>query len=194
MTLILRMGQSPYCYLFCLKKLPICQLCLTETRWLFNFHTYKNENRWHSIDGHSHNGAVTVSPSLLLIYAANTSVMLNRNQITIQLPYLQDQKLLTLHWHSFWCIVHSTPPAIDNCFHNVFILLVVCPPDWHSAMWQSRAQYYSFTVRSHTIEIDISCLMSHCACYTSVYELILTSECSSFADDISLNETLGQAT
>jgi len=33
--------------------------------------------------------------------AANTSIMPNSNQSTVQLPYLQNHELLTLRWHSF---------------------------------------------------------------------------------------------
>jgi hypothetical protein len=38
-----------------------------------------------------------MQPAVLPIKAANATVMLNSDQITAQLPYLHDQKLLTLH-------------------------------------------------------------------------------------------------
>jgi len=36
----------------CLYKFPICQLCITATKSLFNDRTYKTTNRWHSVDIH----------------------------------------------------------------------------------------------------------------------------------------------
>jgi len=56
--------------------------------------------RWRSVDAHAKNGAVTVLLSLLPIKAANTCVMHNNDQVTGELPYLQDHKLLTLRWCS----------------------------------------------------------------------------------------------
>jgi len=95
------MGQWPWCSLFCLSKLPIRRLCLTATKSLFNYHTYKTKNRWRSVDAYSHNGAVTVMLMFLPIKAANTSVMPNSKQIAIRLLYLQDKKPCTLRWRSF---------------------------------------------------------------------------------------------
>ena len=40
---------------------------------------------------------------------------------------------------------------------------------------------------------DVSCQKIHCACYTSIYEPILTRYFLPFAHNISLTETLGQA-
>ena len=65
---------------------------------LFNMHHPKLMTlSWDEVDGQFQNGVVTVSLSLLPIMAANTLVMDNSEQITYQLPYLQDQKLLRLH-------------------------------------------------------------------------------------------------
>jgi len=98
LTLILRMWWWQHCGLFCRLKLPICQLCITATRSRFNYHTYKTTNRWHSVNAQSQNVAVTVLLSLLPNRAANTSVILNSDQITVQLPNLPDYKWLTLCW------------------------------------------------------------------------------------------------
>jgi len=46
------MWCRPCCCLFCLHKLPICRLCITETKLLFNYRTYKTTNRWRSVDAH----------------------------------------------------------------------------------------------------------------------------------------------
>jgi len=94
LTLILRMGQWPCCCFFCQYKLPICRLCLTVTKSLCNYHTYKTQNHLRSVDAHSHNGAVTVLLSLVPITAANTLVLPNSDQITIQIPYLQEHKIV----------------------------------------------------------------------------------------------------
>jgi len=68
------------------------------------------------------------------------SVMNNSDQVTGLLPYLQNHKLLTLHWRSFWCIVHLTNAAIDYCFHHDLNLLDVCLSDQDSALWENQAQ------------------------------------------------------
>jgi len=104
--------------ILCLYKLPIRWLFKTTTRSLFNGRTYKTRNCRHSVDAHSQNEVVTVLESVVHIKAANMSVMHNSDQIIVQLPYLQDHKLLTLYWRSCQYIVHSTSAAIDNYFHH----------------------------------------------------------------------------
>jgi len=96
-----RMGLWLCCSLICLYKLPIRWICITATRSLFNDHTWKTTHRWHSVDTHSQNRAVTVLLSNLPLKADNLSVMHNGHQITVQWPYLHDHKSLTLHWCSF---------------------------------------------------------------------------------------------
>jgi hypothetical protein len=59
----------------------------------------KTKNGWWSVDAHFQNGAVSVS--LLLIKAANLLEMHNGELITLQIPYLQEQKSVTLWWYSF---------------------------------------------------------------------------------------------
>jgi len=140
LTLILRMGWWLCCCLCCLYTMRICRLCITATRSLFNDHPYKTTNHWRCIVAHSQHGAVTILQSLLPMKAANTSVMHNSDLITVQLPYLQDHKLLTLHWRSFQCIAHSTSIAIDNCFHHDLNWLIFFLSDRDSALWQSRPQ------------------------------------------------------
>jgi len=159
-----------------------------------NYRTYKTTNRWRSVDAHAKNGAVTVLLSLLPIKAANTHVMHNNDQVTCELPYLQDHKSLMLGWRSFWCIVHSTSAAVDNCFHPHLTVLVGFLLDWDSTLWQIWAALLSCTVHSHTNKNDVSCQKIHCTCYTSIYEPIFTSYFLPFAHNISLTETLGQAT
>jgi len=52
------------------------------------------------MDADAKNGAVTEFLSLLPKKAANTSVMHNNDQVTSELPYLQDHKSLTLRCRS----------------------------------------------------------------------------------------------
>jgi len=49
---MLRMGRWPCCYPFCQYKLPIRMLCITTTKSVVNYHTYKTTNRWCSVDAH----------------------------------------------------------------------------------------------------------------------------------------------
>jgi hypothetical protein len=69
---MLRMGRWPCCYLFCQWKLPIRLLCITMTKSLLNYRTYKITYHWCSVDAHAKNWAVTVLLSLLPIKAANS--------------------------------------------------------------------------------------------------------------------------
>jgi len=100
LLLILRMGQWPCYSLCCLFKLLISRLCISSTKSPFNYRTYKNKNRWCSVDAHFQSVAVILSVSLLPMKAANMLVMHNSEQISAQIPYLQDRKLLMLRWHS----------------------------------------------------------------------------------------------
>jgi len=70
----------------------MCRLCITATKQHFQYLTYKTKNCECSVDTHFRNGAVTKSLSLLPTNAVYTSVMHNSDQITFQLPYIQDQK------------------------------------------------------------------------------------------------------
>jgi len=66
----------------------------------------------HSIDAHSHAGALSVSWAFLPIKAANTLIMFRNQQIAWELPDKQDQKSLSFCWRSSskWgrvCVSHS---------------------------------------------------------------------------------------
>jgi len=153
----------------------------------------KAKDCWCSVDAPSQNGAVTVLPSPFPINAANMSVKPNSDQIAIKLSYLQARKSLMLSSLALYSIVHSQSTAIKNCFLNVLNIVVVFQTNWDAVLWQSQAQYHSGSVCFHTIEIYISCKKNHCACYSSVYQLIFTTHCSPFTHKISLNESLDQA-
>jgi len=49
---MLRMGRWLCCYLFCQCKLPVRPLCITTTKSLLNYRTYKPANHWRSVDTH----------------------------------------------------------------------------------------------------------------------------------------------
>jgi len=67
----------------------------------FDYPWWQAKNCWRSVDAHFHDGAGNVALSLLPIKAANTLNMHSNDQIACELPDLQDQKSLTLRWHSF---------------------------------------------------------------------------------------------
>jgi hypothetical protein len=81
------------------------------------------------VDTDSENRVVPILLSLSPIEASNSAVIHNRGRISIQLPYLQNQKLLTLHSRSCYCIVHWTSAAINNRFHYYSNWLVVFVAD-----------------------------------------------------------------
>jgi len=95
-----------------------------------------------------------------------------------------------LSWCCFWYIVRSTSAIINSCIHPEWNILLVLRTDWDSPLWQSCAQYHSCTVTSYTINMNISCQMIHCSCYTSVHQPIFTIPCSLFAQNISVTEAL----
>jgi len=92
-------------YLRCIvsdEKAAITLYMTIATKSKLDLPRYKSKNHWRSVDAHFQNGAVTAFLSLSPTKAANISVMQNSEQITFEIPYLQDQKSLTLHWRSFW--------------------------------------------------------------------------------------------
>jgi len=97
LMLIFRIRQGACYHCFWVQRLPISHEWMLATNWKINYPRCKGKNRSHSVDAHSKNGVVTVLLSLSPIKAANTSVMKNNDQITGELPYLQDHKSLTLH-------------------------------------------------------------------------------------------------
>jgi len=101
---VFRMGKWLGRILFCQQRLPKDRLCITANKLISNYLTYNAKNHWCSVDAHVQNLAETVHLPLLPIKAANTAIILNYYQMSFQLPDLQDQKSLTLHWRwlSWW--------------------------------------------------------------------------------------------
>jgi len=52
LTLILRLGRWPCCWLFPLYNMQMHRLWSEVTKLLVNYHTYKTPNCWHSIDAY----------------------------------------------------------------------------------------------------------------------------------------------
>lgn len=99
-TLIVRIGQEASWYNFCIRRQQVPYLCMFATNRCLGYPWWEANTYWHTIDTPDENGVGRVSRSPLPIPAANKLVMHNTDQITFQLPYLQDQQLLTLHLHS----------------------------------------------------------------------------------------------
>jgi len=167
---------------------------MSTTNRKINYPRCEANYHGHSVGTHSQDAAGSMSLALLPLKAANISVIHHSDQIVVQLLYLHDHKSLTLRWRSFWSIAHSTSAAIDNGFHHDLNILVVFLSDRDLALWQSRAQSHSCTVRTHMTKIYVCCKKLHCGCNKSVYQPILTSYCSPFAHNISLTKTLVQDT
>ena len=91
LTLIFRMWQGVCRYCFCVRTQPTLHLWMFTTNRHLGYPRWKAKNHWCSVDTHFQTGAVTMSLSLLPIKASNMSVIPNSDQITFQLPYLQDQ-------------------------------------------------------------------------------------------------------
>jgi len=100
LKIIFRLGMGPCRVLFCPSRLPICWLWIPASKWHPNGLTHKIKNRWHSVDAHFPNVAVTMSISLVPIQASHTLVMDNSEQIGVQLTYLPQNISLPLRWCS----------------------------------------------------------------------------------------------
>jgi len=150
---IFRMRQGVCCCRFCPQRLPISHQWMPATNQNLDSSRCKAKNRWCSVDAHAQNGAVTVLLSLLLITAANWSILPNSNQINYQIPYLQHQKLLTLCRHSFleWGI---------DCVAVSFLLkscqYIIYPKKW--------PYHYSFTilVSPKIIDAPLTLILRYC--------------------------------
>jgi hypothetical protein len=94
------MPQGACCWCFCQLWLPISHIWMSATNRNISYSWYTAKDRWRSVDAHAKNGAVTVLLSLLPVKAANTTVMHNNDQVTGELPDIQDHKSLTLRWRS----------------------------------------------------------------------------------------------
>ena len=99
-------------YRFCLYRWPICWIWINTVAQPFDDTRCNTQNRWHSVDAHFQTGAVTMSPSLLPIKAANTLIFGKCCSTALGLYKMQYPRLLMLDWHSIdallmlcWCSV-----------------------------------------------------------------------------------------
>jgi len=76
-------------------KLPFMATSCFDSPWC------KAINCWHSVEAHIHDQAGSVLLPFWPIMAANIFSMYQTGQISDQLPDIQDQKSLTLHWCPF---------------------------------------------------------------------------------------------
>ena len=83
----------------------------------FDYQWWNAKNRWCSCDAHFHEGAQSVSLSFFPIKAANTLIIYKNDDITFDLPDLQDQKSLTFNsrighrvWRSLYCLKSQPIP------------------------------------------------------------------------------------
>jgi len=83
LTLIFRMEQWPFRFLFCLQRLVIRWIWVYATILDRNYLTYMTKICWCSVDPHFQNGAVTISLSFLPIKDGNTMVMWISDQIDL---------------------------------------------------------------------------------------------------------------
>jgi len=101
LMLIFIIGKGGYCNLFCLSRKPIMPLWLTTTYQWRDFPECMSQNRWCSVDTHSHDGAGRVLQSVLRITQANDGCMTYYNLSEVWFPRTHDQKSLTLRWRLF---------------------------------------------------------------------------------------------
>jgi len=108
LTLIFRMGQylvyewlQRNVTLLCQGRLPLHCLWIPVTRSLFNYRTYKTNNRWCSVDADFQDQWGSLILLFLIRKAGNTSFMNGCNQSAVRLPKMHSQQSLTLRWSSF---------------------------------------------------------------------------------------------
>jgi len=101
LTLIYKMGQGAFLFLFCLQKQPLIGLWLFATGHTPYYPKYTTNNRWRSVDAYFQHRAGNVSLSLLPIKAANHVFMTFCNLSDRILPKIHDQQSLTLRWDLF---------------------------------------------------------------------------------------------
>jgi len=113
LTMIVKMGQGACSLHFCLDRQPIQWLYITMTNSQRYYLTYRMKNCWRFFDAYFQDWAGSVSLSSCPIKAASTVVMCKYDQVTLQLPQLQYQILLTLRWHSL--LVDSSDVVHGGC-------------------------------------------------------------------------------
>jgi len=96
LTLIFKMRQGAFHFLFGLSRQPILRLWLYTTCHSSDYPRYMTNNLWHSIDAHCHDGARRVLQSVSPIKVAENSFMTNCHLFVVWLPMTYDQKPFAL--------------------------------------------------------------------------------------------------
>jgi len=131
------------------RRLPVGWLEIAATRSLFNYHTYKTNNRWVSIDAHFQDGAGSMMLLFLTLKAANTWFMNGCNHSPRRIPKMHSQNSLTLSWRSVdapltliftmgqWpCGLLFCPKRLPACW--VWIAPTTSPFKYHTYKTQNR--------------------------------------------------------
>jgi len=103
---------------FCLYRLPILRLCINAVAQPLDHTKCNTQNHWRAVDSHFQSWSVTMSRSLLLRTAANTTIMDICHCRALGLYKMQYPKSLTLCWH-------SVDAMMMLCWHAVDTLLTV---------------------------------------------------------------------
>jgi len=83
LMLIFRIGQWLCHFLFCLYWLPLHSLCLTTTRQLVNYLSWKTKNRWRSVDTEFVDVVTKISSIVSPEISANTLCMKSNHKSTL---------------------------------------------------------------------------------------------------------------
>jgi len=101
LTLIFKMGQGAFHFLFCLWRWPTLRLWQFATSRPPDYPKYTTNNRWRSVYAHFADGAGRVPHSVLPRKAANNPIVTVCNLSVVWLPRRHDQNSLMLCWHLF---------------------------------------------------------------------------------------------
>jgi len=82
LIIIFRMGQCPCVNYYSHLGLPVRWLCITSTKLIFYYLTYKTQTHWRSVDTHFQVTVTMSSIAFLPIQVANNVFMNNNEQIT----------------------------------------------------------------------------------------------------------------
>jgi len=98
--IVLRIGGWLCCCLFCLHRLAILRLCVTATKSLFNYHSYKCTNCWPSVD-------------------PDCVILSNQYQLPLIIVFI----MIWTYWMPFWHI--ETQPCGKAKRGNIFALFAL---------------------------------------------------------------------
>jgi len=138
LTLIFKMGQGVFHFLFCQSGQPILHLWLCTTCRPTDYPRSTTNNRCPSVDAHVHDSAGRVLPFVLHRKGARNSYMTDCNLSAVWLPRTHDQTSLMLGWRSFsrW---GREGIAICSAYKGSEKFLYDCPQPIRSVITQDAA-------------------------------------------------------